>query len=84
MALQAAATLNIRLQDSYMIGDKVEDILFGMNIKAKPILVLTGFGQESWQKLKDRGIRPAYVAENLLQAVDWILKKEKREVSILD
>lgn len=76
MALQATADLDIDTEHSYMIGDKVEDIEFGLNIKAQPILLLTGFGQRSLIKLKDNNIKPAHVAQNLLRAVDWILKKE--------
>lgn len=78
MGLQAAAELNIDMNNSYMVGDKVEDILFGRNIQAKPILLLTGFGQEALPKLKKKRIAPAYVAANLLDAVNWILKQEKK------
>ena len=77
MALRAAADLNIDLKNSYMVGDKVEDILFGLNIQAKSILVLTGFGRESLPKLKKKGIIPVHVAKNLSDAVNWILKMEK-------
>ncbi|MGD8534849.1 MAG: HAD family hydrolase [Candidatus Aminicenantes bacterium] len=79
MAHQAAADLGIDTTQSYMVGDKVEDILFGLNIQAKPILCLTGFGQESLSKLKEKGIKPAYVAQTLLDAVQWILQQEKKE-----
>ncbi len=79
MAHQAAADLGIDTTQSYMVGDKVEDILFGLNIHAKPILCLTGFGQESLPKLKEKGIRPVYVAQTLLDAVKWILRQEKKE-----
>jgi D-glycero-D-manno-heptose 1,7-bisphosphate phosphatase len=78
MGLQAAADLNIDMNNSYMVGDKVEDILFGRNIQAKPILLLTGFGQKALPKLKKKGIVPAYVASNLLDAVNWILKREEK------
>ena len=78
MGFQAAADLNIDMNNSYMLGDKVEDILFGRNIQAKSILLLTGFGQEALPKLKKRRIAPAYVAANLLDAVNWILKQEKK------
>jgi len=78
MALQAAAELNIDIKNSYMVGDKVEDILFGRNIQANPILTLSGFGQASLLKLKKKGIVPAYVAPNLLDAVSWILQIEKK------
>jgi len=77
MALQAAAELNIDLPNSYMVGDKVEDILFGLNIQARPILVLTGYGRQSITKLKQQGINPAHIASNLLEAVEWIIAEEK-------
>jgi D-glycero-D-manno-heptose 1,7-bisphosphate phosphatase len=77
MAQQAVQDLNIDTTKSYMIGDKVEDILFGMNINATPILLLTGFGQQSLPKLREKGMEPAHVAETLIDAVDWILEKEK-------
>lgn len=78
MALAAARELHIDLKDSYMVGDKVEDILFGVNIGARPILCLTGFGRESLPKLKEKGIKPAFVAKTLLEAVNWILREEKK------
>jgi len=77
MGKQAAEDLNIDTSLSYMIGDKVADLLFGININAAPILVLTGYGQESQKKLKEKGIQPAFVAINLLEAAEWIIKKEK-------
>ncbi len=77
MGKLAAEELQVDTSLSYMVGDKVEDILFGINIKATVILVLTGYGQESLKKLKAKGIQPAYVAKNLLDAADWIVEKEK-------
>lgn len=78
MAKRASKEFNIDLKNSYMIGDKVEDILFGLNIGAKSILVLTGFGKSASFQLKELGIKPAYIAENLLEAVNWILNDIKR------
>jgi D-glycero-D-manno-heptose 1,7-bisphosphate phosphatase len=77
MAQQAVQDLNIDTAKSYMIGDKVEDILFGMNINAVPILLLTGFGKKSLPKLREKGMEPAHVAETLIDAVGWILEREK-------
>lgn len=82
MALQAAFDLNIDLKRSYMIGDKVEDILFGLNIDAQPILVKTGFGRKSLTELKKRGIKPAHVASNILEAVHWIMKRENKILGV--
>lgn len=81
LALQASNELNIDLPRSYMIGDKVEDILLGLNIQATPILVLTGYGKQSLSQLQEKGISPAWVAPNLLYAVNWILDREKKLIS---
>jgi D-glycero-D-manno-heptose 1,7-bisphosphate phosphatase len=79
MAQQAVRDFNIDTAKSYMIGDKAEDILFGINIQATPILLLTGFGRKSLQKLREQGIEPAHVAETLKEAVDWILEREQEK-----
>lgn len=77
MGLRAARDFNIDLSESYMIGDKVEDILFGHNIGAQPILVLTGYGRESLVKLKESRIPFSFKAETLLDAVDWAVAKDR-------
>jgi len=84
MALQAASDLNIDLRNSYMVGDKVEDILFGLSFKAVPILVLTGFGKKSLPELEQKGIQPGFVAKNLLDAANWIIHREKIDHSSLE
>ena len=75
---RAAAELGLKLRNSYMIGDKPADVLFGLAVGAVPVLVLTGYGRWSRRNLEERKIRPAHVAENLAAAVDWILDREKR------
>jgi D-glycero-D-manno-heptose 1,7-bisphosphate phosphatase len=77
LARQAASDFGIDLAHSYMIGDKTEDVLFGMNIGAVPVLVLTGAGGESRSQLSARNVVPAHVAAGVLEAVDWILDREK-------
>lgn len=76
LALRAAKDLGIDLNGSFFIGDKVEDIQLGLNIGARPVLVLTGEGVESGKRLKEMNIRPAHTAPDLLGAVDWILSQE--------
>jgi len=78
MARQASRDLNIEICESYMVGDKVEDILFGKNIQARPVLVLTGFGKRSLNELSSQGVEPDYVAQDVLDAVNWILGEEKK------
>jgi D-glycero-D-manno-heptose 1,7-bisphosphate phosphatase len=80
LARQAADDLGIDLTNSYMIGDKTEDVLFGINIGAVPILVLTGCGRESLTKLREQNLAPAYVAAGILEAADWILHRERRHI----
>lgn len=79
LGVKAAKDLNIDLPGSYMVGDKVEDIEFGFNIHARPILVLTGYGKASLDKLKAMNSPPAHVAPTLLDAVNWILEQEQEE-----
>lgn len=77
LALEAREALNLELEGGYMIGDKIEDVRFGLTIGATPVLVLTGYGRSSLIKLKEEGLEPAYVAPDLLDAVIWILGREK-------
>jgi D-glycero-D-manno-heptose 1,7-bisphosphate phosphatase len=77
MALKAAEDLNIALKGSYMVGDKMEDIEFGLNFDATPVLLLTGHGQKALRKLSEKGVKPGFVAKDLLEAIDWILAKER-------
>jgi D-glycero-D-manno-heptose 1,7-bisphosphate phosphatase len=77
LAIRAAAEFDLDLPHSYMVGDKVEDILFGRNIQATPVLVLTGSGRESLARLKEMGLEPAHVAGDILQAAEWIISREK-------
>jgi D-glycero-D-manno-heptose 1,7-bisphosphate phosphatase len=80
LARRAAADLGIDLAQSYMIGDKAEDVLFGMNIGAVPVLVLTGSGRESLAKLREQNLAPAYVASGILDAADWVLHRERDRI----
>jgi len=77
MALRAALAFDLDLAASYMIGDKVEDVRFGLAAGATPILVRTGYGEASAVTLAGLGIRPAAVVSGILEAVDWLLKRER-------
>lgn len=74
LGLRAAEELDIDLHRSYMIGDKYEDILFGRNLGARPVLVLTGYGQQTQDRLREEGSAPAFTGRTLLEAVDWIVE----------
>jgi D-glycero-D-manno-heptose 1,7-bisphosphate phosphatase len=75
---QAQDELDIDMETSYVIGDRLVDIEFSHNANLPGILVLTGYGKGEVQySMPHKGITPAYVAENLLRAVQWILKRDK-------
>jgi D-glycero-D-manno-heptose 1,7-bisphosphate phosphatase len=76
LALRAAADLDLDLGRSYMVGDKAEDVRFGLAMGAVPVLVLTGYGLASRRRLEALGVAPAAVAADLGAAVDWILARE--------
>ena len=77
MALRAREDLGLDLEGSYMVGDKVEDVLFGRNAGARTVLVLTGYGAASRSALEAAGSEPDHVAADLGEAADWILAREK-------
>lgn len=66
MALRARAEHGIDLKSSYVVGDNDKDMLLAEAVGAKGVLVLTGAHEES------RAAR--YVAKDLRDAVNWILK----------
>jgi histidinol phosphatase-like enzyme len=67
---------NIDLKHSFVIGDMgMNDIVLARNIGAKGILVLTGAGIGSMSKYRDTwaNYEADYIADNVLEAVNWIL-----------
>lgn len=68
---RAIRELHLRLEGSYCIGDKREDIEMGKRKELKTILVLTGYGSEYRVS-----VEPDYVAKDLLDAARWIQKQE--------
>jgi D-glycero-D-manno-heptose 1,7-bisphosphate phosphatase len=77
---QAAGELKLDLARSYVVGDRFRDIEMARNAKSKAILVLTGYGKGELEFLGPRSrVQPDYVAEDLLEAVDWILADAKAQ-----
>lgn len=74
MLLKAADEYGLDLKDCYMIGDKDTDLEAGRRAGCKTILVLTGYGEETKKNLN--GYRPDFIAQDLLEAVNWILTLE--------
>ncbi len=70
MLEKAAEKYNIDLSSSWYIGDTTMDIHTGKNANMKTVLLQTGeAGQD-----KKYDIKPDYTANNLLEAVNYIMK----------
>jgi len=79
LLLQAARELDLDLAASHMIGDKLLDVEAGHRAGCTSLLVRTGYGRQTWDRLRQNGsvdplCRPDFVADGVLQAVEWILK----------
>ncbi|MCK4762353.1 MAG: HAD family hydrolase [Candidatus Aminicenantes bacterium] len=72
MILQAAADHGIDLERSFFIGDNECDILAGANAGCRPVLVLTGKGEQVRGELEQKKIEPYLIAPDLLSAVQKI------------
>jgi histidinol-phosphate phosphatase family protein len=79
MIKKAATELKLDLKDAVVIGDHLCDIELGKNIGAKTVLVLTGHGKKELDQLKNTGVKPDFIAKDLLDAANWVknLKNKK-------
>lgn len=75
LLLEAAIRHVIDLKGSYMVGDREGDVGAIASVGGKAILVLTGYGEETWRKWRF-GHKPDFVARDILEAVYWILARE--------
>ncbi len=75
LVFQAAEEMNLDPEKSFVVGDRWSDIKTAANCGAKSILVRTGYGRGDEQYIgPHQEIQPDYKAEDLLEAVKWILK----------
>jgi D-glycero-D-manno-heptose 1,7-bisphosphate phosphatase len=75
MLVQAAKEHDIDFRKSFVIGDRIADMKAGNDVGAASILVRTGYGAETIALLPDSDARVEYVAENLLDAVQFVTSK---------
>ena len=74
LLMRAAQDLRLDLSLSYIIGDRFLDLECGERVGAKGVLVLTGYGKEELATYEEsRGKQPSFIAEDLYEAVKWIL-----------
>jgi len=76
MLVAAAWKHDLDLRASFVVGDKATDIDLAYNAGATGILVQTGYGRAVLEGNYQHHAIPHHTAENLLDAVHWILKRE--------
>jgi heptosyltransferase II len=75
MIHRAAADLALDLSRAYVIGDQPRDIELARQVKARAVLVLSGQTiRAAVHDMEPSGIAPHFVAEDLSDAVTWILE----------
>ncbi len=74
LLIRAADDLQIDLEASYVVGDKLSDLELAGSISAKGVLVLTGYGLEARRNLETGSVVPHFIAKGLKEAVEWIIK----------
>ncbi len=77
MLRRAEREMGADLSRSYVIGDRIVDVLAGRNAGAKGILVLTGYGASAIRECRAQGIEPDHVSPSVEGAVDFILNECK-------
>jgi len=75
---RAALEYTLDLHRSFVVGDRYADVELARNAGARSVLVRTGYGEgeltchaAAWPS------QPDFVAEDLAQAADWILRQQK-------
>ena len=78
MLERAAQEHALDLRRSFVIGDRYGDMELARNARARSILVRTGYGEGelAWHAA-NWPVQPDFVAEDLSQASDWILRQPK-------
>ena len=74
MVLQAARDLELDLSRSVVVGDRWTDIQLARAVDAKAVLVRTGYGVSQLAS-PPTGEGADAVADNLLEAVGWIMEQ---------
>jgi D-glycero-D-manno-heptose 1,7-bisphosphate phosphatase len=74
----AALEHALDLQRSFVVGDRYGDIELARNAGARSVLVRTGYGEGelAWHAAT-WPMQPDFVAEDIMQAADWIVRQQK-------
>lgn len=73
---RAAADHGLDLSRSTLVGDKPSDLVAARAVGAGGVLVLTGYGLGEWEyRRQSFGVAPDHVAEDLFDAVEWVIAR---------
>jgi D-glycero-D-manno-heptose 1,7-bisphosphate phosphatase len=75
MHKQAERHLGLDLARSVVIGDKVSDLLPGIELGCRTVMLRTGHGQAQIDAGQTQGLPIDHVADDLLAAVEWLLSR---------
>ena len=81
---EAAKELNISIKSSWAIGDKPIDIEMGKKAGCKTVYMLTGQGKKRLGELKESGIKPEFIAEDFLQAAEFIINHNNKNANTVN
>jgi len=81
MLIEASEAMDIDLTRSYTVGDMPKDIQVAGKVGAKGILVKTGYGLSNIKQeiapVSAKIFQPHYIAEDILDAVTWIMNDRR-------
>lgn len=73
MLEDAAAKHGLDLGASYMIGDKATDVEVGQRAGCRTVLLRSGFGERVISGEYQWQVEPDFVADTLVEAIDWVV-----------
>jgi len=76
---RAVDLLGVKLDGSFVVGDSARDILMARDLPVQTVLVRCGKPwKEQIARLREAGCAPDHVAEDLAEAVTWVLASSSR------
>jgi len=73
LILQAVKEFNIDIKNSFMIGDRISDVITGKRAGCKTILIETDYSKKKIEGVDyDINIKPDFIAKNLKNAIEKI------------
>lgn len=76
MLEQAIKKYGVTPRDTYIIGDSEVDVLAGRSAGLNTMFVLSG--KTAMDEMRKWSVKPDYIFKDLLEAVKWLLVKERR------